>query len=76
MNYAVAKFDSERAEPTGGALVERRASPRRKTRFKATIVYGAERATANCIVRDLSETGARLKLDAARTNCRSRPDST
>lgn len=46
-------------------LLERRASPRRKTRFKATIVYGAERSTANCIVRDLSETGARLKLDLA-----------
>jgi hypothetical protein len=47
------------------SLVERRGSPRRKTRFKATVVHGLERATASCIVRDLSETGARLKIDAA-----------
>jgi hypothetical protein len=45
------------------ALIDRRDSPRRKTRFKATVVFGADRATANCVVRDLSDTGARLKID-------------
>jgi hypothetical protein len=51
------------AESTEVVQIERRASPRRKTRFKATIVYGEDRLTANCVVRDLSETGARLKLE-------------
>ena len=46
------------------AYADRRGSPRRKTRFKATIVQGAERETLDCTVRDLSETGARLRLDA------------
>jgi two-component system cell cycle response regulator len=56
MNYPVRQLEAE-------APVERRENPRRKTRFKATIVYGPDRETANCVVRDLSETGARLKLD-------------
>ena len=64
MNYAVGKIKADGAEAVEVDLIERRASPRRKTRFKATIVFGAERSTANCIVRDLSENGARLKLDA------------
>ena len=59
MSYAAIQPKSAAALP-----VERRSSPRRKTRFKATVVYGADRAIANCVVRDLSETGARIKLDA------------
>jgi len=63
MNYVVGNLAEDDADPAGIAGIERRASPRRKTRFKATIVYGEDRLTANCVVRDLSETGARLKLD-------------
>jgi citrate synthase len=65
MDYAADQIDTDDAKPVDAALIERRASPRRKTRFKATIVHGEERLTASCIVRDLSETGARLKLDLA-----------
>jgi hypothetical protein len=46
------------------ALVDRRVAPRRKTRFKATLVHGPDRTTTDCVVRDLSETGARLRLEA------------
>ncbi|HEX4181493.1 MAG TPA: PilZ domain-containing protein [Caulobacteraceae bacterium] len=59
MNYAAKKPDLDDVLP-----VERRASPRRKTRFKATVVYGAERTTANCVVKNLSDGGACIKLDA------------
>jgi hypothetical protein len=62
MNYAVARSHSENAERTAAALIERRASPRRKTRFKATIVHGDERVTTPCMVVNLSETGACLKV--------------
>ena len=55
--------DQLTADDADLAFIERRASPRRKTRFKATIVYGAQRSAASCVVRDLSETGARLKVD-------------
>ncbi len=44
---------------------ERRDSPRRKTRFKAVIVFGHDRSTATCMVRDMSETGARLDVGPA-----------
>ena len=63
MNYAVGNLATDDADAAELAGIERRASPRRKTRFKATIVYGVDRSTANCVVRDLSENGARLKLD-------------
>ena len=63
MDYVIDQVREDAAEDAAAALIERRASPRRKTRFKATIVFGAERSTANCVVRDLSETGARLKID-------------
>lgn len=63
MTPPVTDLAMDRTEAAEAARIERRASPRRKTRFKATVVYGAERSTVNCVVRDLSETGARLKLD-------------
>ncbi len=63
MSFAVRKSTTDSAKTADIVPIERRASPRRKTRFKATIVYGEERLTANCVVRDLSETGARLKLE-------------
>jgi len=46
-------------------FVERRTSPRRKTRFKATIVHGAELATLGCLVVDLSDSGARIRTEFA-----------
>jgi hypothetical protein len=58
MNFPVSKFEADAA-----AFADRRGSPRRKTRFKATIVHGAQRETIDCTVRDLSETGARLRLE-------------
>lgn len=57
MNRTMSKVELDDAVP-----VERRASPRRKTRFKATVVFGSDRDTLDCTVRDLSETGARLRL--------------
>jgi hypothetical protein len=65
MDQVLDSLTAEAADETGTALTERRAHPRRKTRFRATIVFGDERATANCIVQDLSESGARLKIDHA-----------
>jgi len=65
MSYAVEKLKADAAGGLAVAPVERRASPRRKTRFKATIVYGVDRTTAGCVVRDLSDHGARLRLDLA-----------
>ena len=61
MNYAVTDLTPDNAQEL--TLIERRASPRRKTRFKATIVFGAERSTTTCVVKDLSDHGARLKFD-------------
>jgi hypothetical protein len=59
MNYPTSKFEADAI-----AFADRRGSPRRKTRFKATIVHGPQRDTLECTVRDLSETGARLRVDA------------
>jgi hypothetical protein len=53
------KLDDDEA-----AYLDRRSSPRRKTRFKAVIVHGEDRQTVDCVVRDLSDGGARLRLDA------------
>lgn len=43
--------------------IERRGSPRRKTRFKATVVHGADYQTAPCLVVEISETGARIRSE-------------
>jgi hypothetical protein len=59
MNYMTSK-----PQVDDSAYADRRGSPRRKTRFKATIVHGEARETLDCTVRDLSETGARLRLEA------------
>jgi len=59
MNYMTSKIDEDEA-----AYIDRRAHPRRKTRFKAVIIHGEDRLAVDCVVRDLSEGGARLRLDA------------
>ena len=46
------------------SVIERRGSPRRRTLKQARAVFG-DRATIDCTIRDLSETGARLVFAAA-----------
>ncbi len=43
--------------------LERRLSPRRNTMIEALIVFGGGQRYMACIIRDLSETGARLEVD-------------
>ena len=59
MNYIAKQPDLDDAE---AKFIERRATPRRKTRFKATIVHGEDRATTACMVVNLSDGGACLKV--------------
>lgn len=42
--------------------LEKRLSPRRNTMIVATIVFGGGRTKLDCIIRDLSEGGARLEV--------------
>ena len=42
--------------------LEKRLSPRRNTMIAATIVFDAGRTRLECIIRDLSEGGARLEV--------------
>ena len=44
---------------------DRRGGSRRKTRFKATIVHGADYQTLPCLVIDLSDGGARIRNELA-----------
>ena len=41
---------------------EERKKPRRLTRRAATVSFGAEGATVNCVIWDISEGGARLAI--------------
>ncbi len=41
---------------------EKRASTRRRTYIGADIISGAREGGANCVIRDMSPTGARLRL--------------
>jgi two-component system cell cycle response regulator len=52
------------ADDQGATAVpaDRRVKTRRKIRFNAVVVFGSDRLTANCAVRDLSDSGARLKF--------------
>ncbi|QUD89104.1 PilZ domain-containing protein [Phenylobacterium montanum] len=56
---------AKRVEMDPPEYVDRRASPRRKTRFKATIVHGEDLATLPCLVVDLSDSGARIRTEHA-----------
>lgn len=44
--------------------LEKRLSPRRNTMIPATIVYDGGRGRADCIIRNLSDTGAKLEVQA------------
>ncbi len=54
-----------RAEADPSDFVDRREAPRRKTRFKATIVHGDALTTLGCLVVDLSDAGARIRTEQA-----------
>ena len=41
---------------------EKRTSPRRRAFLVGKIIYGGETYTIDCTIRDLSETGARVKV--------------
>ena len=56
---------TRRAEVEPPEVVDRRSAPRRKTRFKATIVHGDALATLGCLVVDLSDSGARIRTEFA-----------
>ncbi len=64
MTYVTLK-SKRRAEIDPPEFVDRRAAPRRKTRFKATIVHGEALNTLACLVVDLSDSGARIRTEAA-----------
>ena len=42
--------------------VERRAEARRRSLLRASVVYGGGRSTMDCVVRDLTSKGAKLKF--------------
>lgn len=42
--------------------VERRSEARRRSLLRASVVYGGGRSTMDCIVRDLTSKGAKLKF--------------
>jgi PilZ domain len=44
--------------------VERRLSPRRNTRIEAKIAFDGGRSVRSCVIRNVSETGARLELSS------------
>lgn len=44
--------------------LEKRVSPRRNTVIEATIVFDGGRTRMRCIIRNLSETGAKLEVAA------------
>ena len=48
----------------GNGAAERRASPRRRTYKVARMGFGGGRAVINCLIRNLSETGACLGVES------------
>lgn len=46
--------------------LEKRLQPRRNTMIIATIVYGGGNARTDCVIRNLSEGGAKLEVPSAR----------
>ena len=56
----------ERATHRMNLRLERRISPRRNTSTPAEIVFSGGRAVRPCIVRNTSETGAKLEVSAVR----------
>jgi hypothetical protein len=48
-------------------MAERRSSSRQKSFLQGRIYYNNRRSTVDCLIRDLSEAGARLKLSEAIT---------
>lgn len=44
------------------ALAEKRVAPRRNTMILATIVFNAGQTRMDCVIRNLSDTGAKLEV--------------
>jgi hypothetical protein len=44
----------------GASMAERRAAPRQKSFLRGCIYFNNRRSSADCLIRDMSETGARL----------------
>jgi hypothetical protein len=56
---------ASRAATTGTELhsrLERRLAPRRNTSIEARIAYGGGRSVCPCVVKNVSETGAKLEV--------------
>jgi hypothetical protein len=47
-------------EPGAARMSERRISPRKKSFLRGCIYFNNRRSAADCLIRDISETGARL----------------
>jgi len=45
--------------------LERRLAPRRNTRIDATIAFDGGRVTRPCVIRNISESGAKIELPAS-----------
>jgi hypothetical protein len=52
--------------PEHTQLRERRLSPRRNTRIAAKVVYNGGRGQIPCVIRDLSEGGAKIEVQSVR----------
>jgi PilZ domain len=62
------RYARVRRFPTGGIVVdERRVSLRQKSFLQGRIYFNNRRSSIDCLVRDYSETGARLKLSETAT---------
>lgn len=48
--------------------LEKRLAPRRNTMIEATVIYDGGRSRARCIIRNLSDTGAKLELASSVSN--------
>jgi hypothetical protein len=65
MNFVTSQLASVPAAACGwNGAAERRISPRRRTYKVARIGFGGGRAVINCLIRNLSETGACLGVES------------
>src|SRR4051812_14497247 len=55
------------ASPMGEPMPERRSSTRQKSFLQGRIYYNNRRASVDCLVRDISDTGAKLVFSSAVT---------
>jgi hypothetical protein len=53
-----------RPEPGGASMAERRAAPRQKSFLRGCIYFNNRRSSADCLIRDISDAGARLTFSS------------